>query len=47
MLKNGVGRYNIFFFIFTQSLGSNHLIFWGEAWMSGIFFLENKLSEKT
>ena len=47
MLKHGVGRYYIFFlffFIFTQSLSSNHLIFWGEAWMSGIFFF--KLSEK-
>ena len=28
MLKNGVGRYNMFFlFFFTQSLGRNHLIF--------------------
>jgi hypothetical protein len=43
MLKDGVGRYNIFIFFFTQSLGSNHLILWGEAWMSGIFILEKKI----
>ena len=39
MLKNGVCRYNIFFLILTQS---NHLIFWGEAWMSGKFFFGKK-----